>query len=100
MLLQRPIFFYGKPEVPADKITKLKETLKILEEILDTNLYVAGNNPTIADISTLSTFIMFQGTFRDFQEIPNVKAWYQRCQLLPGFQENIAGRVDRTSKMK
>ena len=69
----------------------MKENLKILESFLDEKLYFAGDYPTIADISILSTFIMFQNTFTNYGEIPQVMSWFQRCQSLPGFEENAAG---------
>lgn len=90
---QRPIFFHGETNIPADKIAKLRETLNLLDSFLQENSYVAGNNPTIADISILSTFIMFQSTFMDYGEIPNVNVWFKKCQSLEGFQENIDGNL-------
>jgi Glutathione S-transferase, C-terminal domain len=81
--------------IPTDKIAKLRDTLKILESILEKSLYVAGNDPTIADISMLSTFIMFQSTFKDYEDIPNINAWFERCQSLEGFEENVAGKIDK-----
>lgn len=88
---QRPVFFRNETNIPADKIAKLKETLKILEDALEGELFFAGKNPTLADISILSTYIMFSCTFEDYGEIPNINAWYNRCQSLPGFEENAAG---------
>lgn len=70
---------------------KLRETLNLLESFLEGKLFVTGNNPTIADISILSTFIMFQSTFKDYEDIPNITAWFKRCEALEGFEENISG---------
>lgn len=72
-------------------MTKLKETLKIFEDILEKNSYLAGNHVTLADISVLSSFIMFQSTFTNYGNLPNLSAWYKRCQSLPGFEENLTG---------
>lgn len=58
---------------------------------LDGKSYFAGDKPTIADVSILSTYIMFTGTFTDYGELPNLSAWFKRCQSLPGFEENISG---------
>lgn len=89
---KRPVFFTGKTDIPIEKITKLKETLRLFESFLEGKQYFTGNHPTIVDISILSTFIMFQATFVNYGEIPNVTAWYQRCHSLPGFEENLAGK--------
>lgn len=88
---QRPIFFHGVTTIPTDKITKMKETLRLFESYLEGSLYFAGNHPTIVDVSILSTFIMFRSTFSNYGEIPNMTAWFIRCQSLPGFDENLAG---------
>jgi glutathione S-transferase len=34
---------------------------------------------------------MFQKTFVDYGELPNMTAWFERCKNLPGFEENFAG---------
>jgi glutathione S-transferase len=95
LILQRPIFFFDENNTPSEKVARLKETLKQLDKILESSLYVAGDNPTIADISTLSTFILFESTFKDYDDIPNVSAWYERCRALQGFQENVSGKIER-----
>lgn len=80
----------GTP-APADKIFKLKDILKLLESFLEKSLYFAGDQPTLVDISILSTYILFKSTFINYGNLPNVEAWFQRCQSLPGFKENCAG---------
>lgn len=85
------MFFFGDKNIHADKVAKMKTTLTLLESFLEKNLYFAGNRPSLADISILSTFIMFQNTFVNYGELPNLNAWYKRCQSLKGFDENVAG---------
>lgn len=75
----------------ADKIAKLKTTLELLESFLETDLYFAGDQPTLADVSILASFILFRKTFDDFGELPKLSEWYERCQSLPGFEESFAG---------
>lgn len=85
---QRPIFFFGSTDVPSDKIAKLKETLRIFESFLEGNLYMTGSCPTILDLSVLSSYMMLKSTFRDYGELPNMSAWFERMKKLPGFEEN------------
>ena len=80
---------------PPEKRARLKETLKRLDDILAKNSYHAKNNPTVADISTLSTFLTLQSSFRNYGEIPNVNAWLERWQALQGFKENLTGKILR-----
>lgn len=69
----------------------MQQNLKLLESFLDGKLYFAGDHPTLADISILSTFILFKNRFTNYGEIPQIMAWFDRCQSLPGFEENNAG---------
>lgn len=80
----------GETNVPADKAVKLKNNLKVLDDILEGNLYLTGEEPSIADISILSTFVMFKSSFTDMGDIQNVDAWFKHCENLPGFEENVA----------
>lgn len=91
MFIKRPVFFFGDENIQADKIAKLNTTLTLLESFLENNLYFVGNRPSLADISILSTFILFENTFVNYGELPNINAWYKRCQSLTGFDENFAG---------
>lgn len=70
-----------------------------MESYLESSSYFAGDRPTIADVSILSTFILFQNTFGDFGEIPNITAWFKRCESLPGFEENFASSIGTKERM-
>lgn len=62
-----------------------------MESFLEKDLYFAGDQPTLVDVSMLASFIMIQSVFSDYGEFPKLNEWYKRCQSLPGFEENLAG---------
>lgn len=53
--LQFPILFLGEDEIHDEKKTPLEEALGFLDIFLDGNLYVCGQNLTIADCSLAAT---------------------------------------------
>lgn len=88
-LLQRQLFFNGKTEVSAETREKFNQTLQHLENFLNKKSYFAGNKPTLADISILSNITYLKSAFGGIGNLPNLEAWYKRCDNLPGYQENV-----------
>lgn len=67
------------------------ENMENLDMFLFKRNWFAGENPTIADLSLLSNISQIMYCGYDFSQHLNILSWYQRCKLLPGFEENEAG---------
>lgn len=78
-------------DIPAERLTTLKTTLEHLNSILKGSKWFAGDNPTIADFSILSSLIQIQSAGVKFTNYPNIISWYEQCKTLRGFEENLAG---------
>lgn len=65
----------------------------ILETFLNGKKWFAGDDPTIADISILSCIAQTQICGYNITKTPNMKAWYENCKKLPGFDELYLGSV-------
>jgi len=80
-------------EPTEEQVQKLKTTLKLLDQFIGDNKYVAGTHLTIADISILMGATLFTFANYDLSDYPNVKEWYERVPSeLPHFAE-IADRA-------
>ncbi|KAG5674797.1 hypothetical protein PVAND_004745 [Polypedilum vanderplanki] len=86
-----PMFFKGTTEVTPEVREKLKNALKYLEGILEKQKFFAGDEATLADISILSTVVQIKNTFGGLGNFSNLKAWFERCNILPGYDENLVG---------
>lgn len=85
------MYYKQEYDVPAEKLTTLKNTLDHLNNILKESKWFAGDNPTIADISILSNLIQIQSAGVQFINYPNIISWFEQCKTLRGFEENLAG---------
>ncbi len=59
--------------------------LAIFEAHLDHNPFLAANRPTIADIANHSYIALAPDGGVELDAYPNVRAWLERLQKLPGF---------------
>jgi glutathione S-transferase len=85
------VFFKGAKEVTPEVRGKLTKALQQLEGFLHGSSFVAGNEPSLADISILSNVVQVKTAFGGIGNLPNVNAWFERCKTLPGYDENLAG---------
>jgi len=87
----RPLLFSGETEIPKAKLDGIVEAYGILEVFLDTNKWVAGDQPSIADycaitsVGALDIIIPVSKT-----EFPKLTAWMKRCYSLPFYMELCA----------
>ncbi|MCB9944440.1 MAG: glutathione S-transferase N-terminal domain-containing protein [Geminicoccaceae bacterium] len=58
----------------------------VMDRRLATSGYLAGNEPTIADIATWPWISRFEWQEIDMNEFPHVKRWYEALAARPGFQ--------------
>lgn len=74
--------------VIASGESQLAELAEILAGTLSSSPYLAGNGPTIADLSVGSnlTQLLLAEMAMDH---PVVEAWYQRLSLIPGFARSL-----------
>jgi len=80
--------FFRGVEPTEEKLTALKNNLKLLDTFIGSNGYVASNKLTIADLSILASTSVFTVTNYDLSDYPNVKEWSDRLQKeLPYFPE-------------
>jgi len=90
---QRPAFREsGTYEVSQHDKDKIAEYMEILDRhYLHTDLWFAGNLPTIADLSILANISQIKSCGFCLQKHVNLTNWFDRCTSLPGFDENQTG---------
>ena len=90
-----PIFRGTEPT--EQQLTNFKNNLKILDTLIGSNKYVAGNDLTIADLSVLaSTTILEINDFKDLNEYPNIKRWFDKLRKELPYYEEVNGGVAET----
>ncbi|HZL59139.1 MAG TPA: glutathione S-transferase family protein [Stellaceae bacterium] len=91
--------YYRTPEDKRDKATleKFREDAiglwRILETLLESQPYLAGDAFTLADIVTgiwLHRWYLYP---IERPDMPKLKAWYARLETRPGFVAHIAGPI-------
>ena len=74
-------------QIPQDKANAIKDTYEIVEKFLNGKKWLAGENPTIADISCVTTISAAELVCPiDSKMYPNVVGWLKRVQTLPYFK--------------
>ncbi|MDF0729121.1 glutathione S-transferase [Pseudomonas entomophila] len=66
-------------------IARAHTLLKVMEGELGKTPFLAGDEPTIADVSNYSYVAHAPEGFVSLDEYPNVRAWLARIEALPGF---------------
>lgn len=77
----------GDAEALAKGEQQLPELLEILNKTLSTQDYIAGNQPTIADLSIASN--IFHLGFAEIMPEGKIAEWYSRVQDIQGFQKSL-----------
>lgn len=78
----------GNPEILARGEKKLAELAPILEAGLEGRDYLAGDAPTIADLSVASNITQL-GMADAAPSSPNIAAWYGRVSAIEGFRKSL-----------
>ncbi|KAJ0177867.1 hypothetical protein K1T71_006740 [Dendrolimus kikuchii] len=78
--LYMPMFMGG--EYDDEKAAKLKEALDWLNAFLDSRVFVAGDNFTVADISMVVTMTNIQAFGFEYKELENVVKWFERSKKI------------------
>ncbi len=66
-------------------ITRAHNLLKVMDIELGKTPYLAGNEPTIADVSAYSYIAHAPEGNVSLDDYGNVRAWLARIEALPGF---------------
>ena len=78
----------GDKDAIARAESKLVDVLGVLETHLDGKDWIAGDNPTIADLSIGSNIFQL-GFAQASPTTPNTGAWFSRVMELPGFKASL-----------
>jgi glutathione S-transferase len=81
----RLITVFGAKFNPDEVITRAHALLKVMEQELSTNRWLAGDQPTLADVALYSYTARAPEGNVDLSQYPSVKSWLERIEALPGF---------------
>ncbi len=78
----------GDRRAADEAVEKIQTRFEVMENSLGDRPFLAGDKPTIADLSLASN--MFQLSLANASpETPNILRWYQGVSALPGFQASL-----------
>ena len=81
----RLITVFGAPYNAEEAITRAHDLLKVMDHELADMPWLAGNEPTIADVSAYSYIAHAPEGNVSLEDYTNVRAWLARVEALPGF---------------
>ena len=81
----RLITVFGAPYNAEEAITRAYDLLKVMDHELADMPWLAGNEPTIADVSAYSYIAHAPEGNVSLEDYANVRAWLARVEALPGF---------------
>ncbi len=78
----------GDKKAADDAAEEIKAQFEVMEKYLAGATFLAGDKPTIADLSLASS--LFQLSLANaFPEMPHIARWYETVAALPGFQKSL-----------
>lgn len=81
----RLITVFGAPYNAAEVIAYAHTVLKVIDQELANTPYLAGTEPTIADVAAYSYIAHAPEGNVSLDEYANIRAWLARIEALPGF---------------
>lgn len=81
----RLITVFGAPYNAADSIARSHALLKVIEQELANSAFLAGSEPTIADVACYTYIAHAPEGNVSLADYPNLRAWLARIEALPGF---------------
>ncbi len=81
----RVIVLFGLPVDAAEVLAQSHRLLAVMEAELGTRPYLAGAQPTLADIANYGYVARAPEGNVSLADYPNVRAWLARLEALPGF---------------
>ncbi|XP_075984524.1 glutathione S-transferase 1-like [Anticarsia gemmatalis] len=83
-----PIFFGTATSFTPEGVAKIKAAYDFTESFLNGVQWLAGDEPTLADISCVATISSLNEMIPiDAKEYPNITAWLARCSKLDYYQK-------------
>jgi len=76
---------------PEDKVNALKNSLKVLDQLIGSNRYVTGDQLTIADLSLLATTTYLDWGDYDLSEYANYKRWFNALKSELKYYQEVNG---------
>uniref|UniRef100_A0A336K1W7 glutathione transferase n=1 Tax=Culicoides sonorensis TaxID=179676 RepID=A0A336K1W7_CULSO len=92
--------FLGESVITEEKKKPVFEAFGWLNGFLEKSKYVAGDKPTIADISLIATMSGMIHLGAPLTDFPNIQRWWNDCKSFPGFDENDEGAKFFAGKIK
>lgn len=81
----RVIQLFKRPDDPAPVMARANALFEVMESELAARPFLAGDQPTLADIALYSYTDRAPEGNVSLQPYPNVRAWLARIEALPGF---------------
>jgi len=81
----RVIALFGRSDDPAPAIARGRQLLAVMEGELAARPWLAGQEPTLADIANYAYVARAPEGGLSLRDFPAVRAWLQRIEALPGF---------------
>ncbi len=81
----RLITVFGAPYNAEETIANSHALLRVVEQELANSAYLAGNQPTLADVAGYTYIAHAPEGNVSLADYPNVRAWLARIEALPGF---------------
>ncbi|VVN94783.1 glutathione S-transferase family protein [Pseudomonas fluorescens] len=81
----RMITVFGAPYNAEEVIARSHSLLKVIDQELANTPYLAGEEPTIADVAGYSYIAHAPEGNVSLDDYANVRAWLERIEALPGF---------------
>jgi glutathione S-transferase len=83
--IARLITVFGAPYNAEEVIVRSHNLLKVIDQELSKSTYLAGDEPTIADVAAYSYIAHAPEGNVSLADYANVRAWLARIEALPGF---------------
>ena len=89
----RVIQLFKRPDDPAPALTRAQQLLQVMEGELAAQPFLAGREPTLADVAHYSYVAHAPEGNVSLEPYPQVGAWLARIEALPGFVPMVKSPV-------
>jgi glutathione S-transferase len=93
----RVIVLFRRPDDPTAAIARGEALLKLVDAELAARPFLVGDKPTLADIANYTYIAHAPEGNVSLQPYPQVRAWLQRIEALPGFVPMVKSAVGLAS---